>query len=78
MPAGERRTGPALLAAASTTVVVPPGFAFETTESGITLLYDASRDLDRVLAVLRRVPAPAPEPRPVPGAAGDPVGAVAR
>ncbi|XVQ06675.1 hydantoinase/oxoprolinase family protein [Spirillospora sp. CA-255316] len=47
-------TGPALLAGASTTVVIPPGFAFEVTGSGTTLVFDAARKRDEVLAGLRR------------------------
>ncbi|MFD0691915.1 hydantoinase/oxoprolinase family protein [Actinomadura fibrosa] len=59
VPVGARQEGPALLAGAGTSVVVPPGFAYEVTASGTTLVFGADRDLAGVLAGLRDA---APEP----------------
>jgi hypothetical protein len=49
----ERQEGPALLAGSGTTIVIPPGFAFEVIASGTTLVFDAARTRAEVLAGLR-------------------------
>ncbi|WP_242887692.1 hydantoinase/oxoprolinase family protein [Actinomadura litoris] len=53
VPVDERQEGPALLAGSGTTIVVPPGFAFEVTASGTTLVFAADRERAEVLAALR-------------------------
>ncbi|MFB9837564.1 hypothetical protein ACFFNX_35865, partial [Actinoallomurus acaciae] len=53
VPVDVRREGPALLAGSGTTIVIPPGFAFEVTAGGTTLMFDASRTRAEVLADLR-------------------------
>ncbi|WP_207400556.1 hydantoinase/oxoprolinase family protein [Actinomadura roseirufa] len=52
VPVDERQEGPVLLAAPGTTVVVPPGYAFEVTGSGTTLVFGADRERAEVLAGL--------------------------
>ncbi|MER6809491.1 hydantoinase/oxoprolinase family protein [Spirillospora sp. NPDC000708] len=55
VPVDERQNGPALLAGSGTTIVVPPGFAYEVTAGGTTLMFAAGRERAEVLAALRGV-----------------------
>src|SRR5205823_6028873 len=49
----QRRAGPALLDGTGTTIVVPPGCAFEVTDDGDVLMYAAGGALDEVVVDVR-------------------------